>query len=264
MHVQYRYYIHGTRNLSGKCGCVAPLSYFYIVLLLRVRYAKSSTQPIEHIKKQHATIYPKTSINQHIIEGSMETPTAERHPEGLISRLYRQDWKTALTVILQSPHYTKRVDLMEGFPFHVAIRVGAPVEVVTALLETFPDATTIRNHNKYLPCHFACCYGISSEGMKMLLRCNPDAAGVITHYGHTPIQCLNQCSSQFFADEKEQVMNDLKQHPSYWKSKEQQALLQCAFEETDRRRSTRRSVARIILGWQSDNCDLVPLIVEYL
>jgi hypothetical protein len=54
-------------------------------------------------------------------------------------------------------------------------------------------------------------------------------------------------------------MNDLKQHLSYWKSKEQQALLQCAFEQTDRRRSM-----RIILGRQLDNCDLVALIIEYL
>jgi hypothetical protein len=59
-------------------------------------------------------------------------------------------------------------------------------------------------------------------------------------------------------------MNDLKQLPSYWKSKEQQVLLQCALEETDRRRSIRRSVARIILGRQLDNNDLVVLIIEYL
>jgi hypothetical protein len=69
---------------------------------------------------------------------------------------------------------------------------------------------------------------------------------------------------RFFADEKEQVRNDLKQPPSYWKSKEQQALLQCAFEETDRRCSMRQSVARIVLGRQLDNSDLVALIIEYL
>jgi hypothetical protein len=59
-------------------------------------------------------------------------------------------------------------------------------------------------------------------------------------------------------------MNDLKQHPSYWKSKEQQALLQCALEETDRRRSMRLSVARIILARQLDSFDLVALVIEYL
>jgi hypothetical protein len=78
------------------------------------------------------------------------------------------------------------------------------------------------------------------------------------------MHCLNAWGCGFFADEKEQVRNDLKQHPSYWKSKEQQALLQSAFEETDRRRSMRRSVARIILGRHLDNNDLVALIVEYL
>ncbi len=194
----------------------------------------------------------------------METLTAERHPEGLIAPLLRKDWETALTVILHSPHYTKRVHSVHGLPLSVAIRGGAPVEVVTALLEAYPDATTIRNYHKHLSCHYACYYGISSEGMKMLLRCNPDAAGVITDYGRTPMQILNACNWTFFADEKEQVRNDLKQHPSYWKSKEQQALLQCAFEETDRRRSMRRSVARIILGRQFDNSDLVPLVIEYL
>jgi hypothetical protein len=80
----------------------------------------------------------------------------------------------------------------------------------------------------------------------------------------TPLKCLNMCVWDAFADEKEQVTNDLKQDPSYWKSKEQQDLLQSAFEETDRRRSVRRSVARIVLGRQLDIDDLVPLIVEYL
>jgi hypothetical protein len=98
----------------------------------------------------------------------------------------------------------------------------------------------------------------------MLLRCNPDAADVANSRGRTPMQCINIWEWDFFADEKEQVRNDLKQDPSYWKSKEQQALLQCALEKTDRRRSMRRSVARIILGRQMDNNDLVPLIIEYL
>jgi hypothetical protein len=195
----------------------------------------------------------------------METLTAERHPEGLFAPLLNKDWETALTGILLSPHYTKRrVDPTNCSPLHVAIRVGAPVEVVTALLEAYPDATTTRNIRNDLPCHLACCYGISSEGMKMLLRCSPDAGDVANIDGTIPMQFLNACKWGFFADEKEQVRNDLKQHRSYWKSKEQQALLQCDFEETDRRRSMRRSVARIILGRQFDNCDLVALIVEYL
>jgi hypothetical protein len=195
----------------------------------------------------------------------METLTAERHPEGLIVPLFNSDWETALTVILHSPHWAKRsVNTTQVLPLHVACRKGAPVEVVTALLEAYPDATTIRNCLKQLPCHVACLYGISSEGMKMLLRCNPDAADAINQYGNTPMHCLKKIPWQLFANEKEQVMNDLEQHRSYWKSKEQQALLQCAFEETDRRRSMRRSVARIVLGRQLDNCDLVALVIEYL
>jgi hypothetical protein len=194
----------------------------------------------------------------------METLTGERHPEGLIAPLLNKDWETALTVILHSPQWTKRVDPIQGLPLHVALHMGAPAEVVTALLEAYPNATTIRNHHNNLPCHYACCYGISSEGMKMLLRCNPDAAAEPSNDGRTPMQLLNACEWDFFADEKEQVMKDLKQLPSYWKSKEQQALLQCALEETDRRRSMRRSVARIILGRQLGNNDLVALIIEYL
>jgi hypothetical protein len=100
--------------------------------------------------------------------------------------------------------------------------------------------------------------------MKMLLRCNPDAVDVIINTDRTPMQCLNTWEWDFFADEKEPVRNDLERLPSYWKSKEQQALLQCAFGETDRRRSMRRSVARIILGRELDNYDLVALIIEYL
>jgi hypothetical protein len=217
------------------------------------------------LNKAKESTKQNTSIDQHIIESSsMDTLTTERHPEGLVDQLLNKDWEIVLTVILHSPHYTKREHPRDGLPLKVAIRRGAPVDVVTALLEAYSDATTIRNYSNNLPCHSACCYGISSEGMKMLLRCNPDAAGVIGDCSYTPMHCLNLCGWNFFADEKEQVINDLNQHPSYWKSKEQQALLQCALEETARRRSIRRSVARIILGRQLDNCDLVPLIIEYL
>jgi hypothetical protein len=195
----------------------------------------------------------------------METLTAgERHPEGLIAPLLNKDWETALTVILHSPHYAKKVDPMQRSPLNAAIRRGAPVAVVTALLEAYPDATTIQSRYNDLPCHLACWYGISSDGMKMLLRCNPDATDAIDSDGEAPMQCLNAFQWRFFADEKEQVKNDLIQHPSYWKSKEQQALLQCALEETDRRRSMRRSVAKITLGRQFDNCDLVGLVIEYI
>jgi hypothetical protein len=248
--------------------CIAPLSCFYKVLLLCGD--GTPKPPRSRLKKQNTARHNLSkdidTVDQHIIESSsMETLTAERHPEGLLAPLYRQDWKTALTVILHSPHWTKRVHPVLDLPLHVAIRKGAPVEVVTALLETYPDATTIPNYYfNNLPCHLACCHGISSEGMKMLLRCYPDAADVANNNGQTPMQFLNACKWDFFADEKEQVRNDLKQHSSYWKSTEQQALLQCAFEETGRRRSKRRSVARIILGRQLDNCDLVGLVIEYL
>jgi hypothetical protein len=168
------------------------------------------------------------------------------------------------TVRQNSPHWAEKAHSVLDLPLNVAFREGAPVTVVTALLEAYPDATTIRDSWKILPYHLACLYGISSEGMKMLLRCNPDGVDVANISGKTPMQCLKTEQWKFFADEKEQVMNDLKQNSSYWRSKEQQALFQCALEETDRRRSMRRSVARIILGGELDNYDLVALIIEYL
>jgi hypothetical protein len=187
-----------------------------------------------------------------------------RHPEGLIEPLERKDWETALTVILQSPHWTKKSSLTRCLPLHFAFCRAAPVEVLIALLEAYPDATKTRNDVNNLPCHIACSCGVSSEGMKMLLRCNSDVADVMNNRRKTPINIMNECKWRFFIDEKDQVMNDLERNSSYWKSKEQQALLQCAFEETDRRRSMRRSVARIILGRQLEMDDLVPLVIGYL
>jgi ankyrin repeat protein len=194
----------------------------------------------------------------------METLTDKKHPEGLRKALTEKDWESALTVILHSPHYTKRRNTIQDLPLHVALYAGAPIEVVAALLEAYPDATKTRNYIGNLPCHYAYKFGTSSEGMKMLLRCNPDAASVRNDRGETPMNCIKYRQWKSFAEEQEQVTNDLKQHPSYWKSKEQQALLQSAFEETNRRRSVRRSVARIILGRQLDINDLIPLIIEYL
>jgi hypothetical protein len=143
-------------------------------------------------------------MDQHIIESSsMKTLTGERHPEGLLAPLFDKDWETALTVILHSPHYTKRVDPMRGDPLNVAIRVGAPLEVVTALLEAYPDAMTIRNRFNHSPCHPACCFGISSEGMKMLLGCGANAAAVIDNDSRTPMHYLKTCPWEFFAEEQE-------------------------------------------------------------
>jgi hypothetical protein len=112
----------------------------------------------------------------------MEMLTGERHPVGLIEPLERKDWETTLTVILDSPHLTKRWLPSRGLPLHVAYRRGVPIKVVTALLEAYPDATRTTNAWNNLPCHFACYYGTSSEGMKMLLRCIPDAASVINNW----------------------------------------------------------------------------------
>jgi ankyrin repeat protein len=109
----------------------------------------------------------------------MQTLTDDRHPEGLINPLDQKDLETALTVILHSPHWTKRVCSMHDLPLHFAYRRGVPIEVVTALLEAYPDATKARNAYNNSPCRTACIYGTSSEGMKMLLRCNPDAADAI-------------------------------------------------------------------------------------
>jgi hypothetical protein len=195
---------------------------------------------------------------------SMETLTVDRYPAGLINPLEQKDWETALTVILHSPHSTKRINSARGLPLHFAFCRAAPVEVLIALLEAYPDATRTRNDVNNLPCHTACCYGTSSEGMKMLLRCNPDVAGVMNNRRKTPVNIINECKWRFFVDEKDQVIKDLERNSSYWKSKEQQALLQSAFEETDRRRSMRRSVARIILGQHLEIYDLIPLIIGYL
>jgi hypothetical protein len=77
---------------------------------------------------------------QLIIETSrMETVTGDRHPEGLINPSLKEDWETSLAVILHSPHSTRRVNPM---PLHIAFYAGAPVEVVTALLEAYPVAAT--------------------------------------------------------------------------------------------------------------------------
>jgi ankyrin repeat protein len=231
-HATTRYYTIQVESASRSQLTVSNTSNskrVYVLANSSSKYSLFSARAIHQIK---------SNKTRHIIQtSSMQTLTVDRHPEGLINPLDQKDWDTALTVILHSPHWTKRVSPMRGLPLHVAYREGAPIEVLTALLEAYPDATK-SNASNSLPCHTACYYGTSSEGMKMLLRCNPDAM-------HTPIECMQLF---FFAAEKEQVTNHLKQHPSYWKSKEQQALLQSAFEETDRRRSVRRSVARIVLG----------------
>jgi hypothetical protein len=85
---------------------------------------------------------------------------------------------------------------------HFAFFVGAPVKALMALLEAYPDATPIPMFKNNLPCHSACSFGISPEAMKMLLRCNPDAASVMNDRSETPLECLDMCVWDVHAAEK--------------------------------------------------------------
>ena len=81
--------------------------------------------------------------------------------------LFDEDWQSAITEIECHPHETRVWSTRPGFfdgeheanvlPIHVAVSLHAPLDVVRAIVEAYPECLSVKESSfKRLPIHVAC------------------------------------------------------------------------------------------------------------
>lgn len=94
--------------------------------------------------------------------------------------LFEEDWQSAITEIECHPHEAKVWSTRPGFfdgdhesnvlPIHVACSVHAPLEVVTAIVQAYPECVQIvESAFKRLPLHVACQFAARSGVIEYLI-----------------------------------------------------------------------------------------------
>jgi len=87
-----------------------------------------------------------------------------------------------------------------ALPFHVACRTPAPVEILDLLLQEFPGALHIADHNNPLPIHCACqADSVSLSVLQFLLERAPASVRAHDNTGSLPLHWL--CGSKTFLEE---------------------------------------------------------------
>ena len=83
--------------------------------------------------------------------------------------------------ILESDPDAARVELTQGrilIPLHIALVEQVPLEIITAILDKYPDAVREKTDDK-LPLHIACEQEASIEVITALLKAYPESVRVI-------------------------------------------------------------------------------------
>lgn len=89
----------------------------------------------------------------------------------------------------------------EYSPLLSAIILRAPVEVIRALVDAYPNGTKIRDNRKMLPLHIAFRLGASPKTVAILVRAYPYALTSKDSKGHTPRQILKAYRREYEKEE---------------------------------------------------------------
>eukprot|EP00957_Ditylum_brightwellii_P155091 11805608-Ditylum_brightwellii.AAC.2 len=92
-----------------------------------------------------------------------------------------------LNLLQNHPNAAKQVNARGRTPLHAACYDGAPLEVVSALLNVWPGATREKAKFNSTPLHDACDYVAPLEVVSALLNVWPDAAKEKNRFGLTPL-----------------------------------------------------------------------------
>merc|ERR1740139_509488 len=87
-------------------------------------------------------------------------------------------------------------------PLHSAIVLHAPVKVIKALINAYPQSTRIGDGKKMLPLHSAFRYGSSLEIVAVLVDAYPDAVTIKDGKGHTPLHVLKAYRKKYQKENK--------------------------------------------------------------
>jgi len=129
--------------------------------------------------------------------------------------ILKKHWELIPCIIADFPEEASRplvvIDMGKEcvrLPLHEVCRSKPPLEVVDALILTYPDALRYQETaHHFTPLHFACRYGASSEVVERIASAFPASVEVKDKFGNTPLM-LARRSSQL---NKESVSEFLQQ-----------------------------------------------------
>ena len=87
-------------------------------------------------------------------------------------------------------------------PLHSAIVLHAPVEVIEALVDAYPDGIKTGDDRQMLPLHMAFRLGASPETAAVLVDAYPDALSMKDSKGHTPLHVLKAYRRKYEKEKK--------------------------------------------------------------
>ena len=82
--------------------------------------------------------------------------------------------------------------LYTRLPLHLAVASGAPMLVVTRLVELYPQAVRCADGQGMLPIHLALQKDVQEDTVTFLLKEFPESINIEDSYGCTPIQCAER------------------------------------------------------------------------
>jgi len=113
------------------------------------------------------------------------------HPTKLFSLLKEKEWEKA---IIRCVDYPKEASMIENrwkiSPLTFAVVMQAPVNVIEALLYAHPNAIRTYDDKKMLPLHFAFRLGCNEVVANVLVQSYPEALTMKDCKGHTPRSIL--------------------------------------------------------------------------
>ncbi len=127
-----------------------------------------------------------------------EVPVDNNHTN-LFKAICNKQWGLALELLRTEPDevemWSSRTAhdgeiVWNRLPIHQACINRAPLDVVRALLEAYPQSVTATDLNRRLPIHYSVVYGGTVEVAELLINACPATINLPDAYGKTPLMCL--------------------------------------------------------------------------
>jgi len=158
-----------------------------------------------------------------VVKGSNCMPPHEVnydvYPTKLIKLVEKKKWEDAIQRCVEKPEEAStwmcRLQEVDGkgkkknelrwriLPIHSAIVLHAPVEVIEALVDAYPDGIKTGDDRQMLPLHMAFRLGANTETAAVLVDAYPDALTKKDSKGHTPLHVLKAYRRKYEKERKE-------------------------------------------------------------
>uniref|UniRef100_A0A6S8X503 Uncharacterized protein n=1 Tax=Chaetoceros debilis TaxID=122233 RepID=A0A6S8X503_9STRA len=121
--------------------------------------------------------------------------TVVRTPTALYSAIDSQNWNRAIMRLVEMPQesttwvsYTKKEMEYRFLPLHAACLVGAPLLLISDLVDAYPDAARKKTTQGKLPLHIACEAHADERVVELLLETWPESLHIKDSRGNAPLE----------------------------------------------------------------------------